>query len=146
VDHLGERHGVITPGEAHILSIPRGSLTEAEYREIQSHVVHTFQFLSQIPWTEELRRIPEIARSHHEKLDGSGYPKAVRGADIPIQSRMMAISDIFDALTAGDRPYKPALSVEQALDVLSEERRAGAIDPELLDVFIELRPWRQRTR
>jgi HD-GYP domain-containing protein (c-di-GMP phosphodiesterase class II) len=146
VDHLGERHGVITPGEAHILSIPRGSLTEAEYREIQSHVVHTFQFLSQIPWTEELRRVPEIARAHHEKLNGSGYPKAVRGADIPIQSRMMAISDIFDALTAGDRPYKPALSVEQALDVLSEERRAGAIDPELLDVFIELRPWRTRTR
>jgi HD-GYP domain-containing protein (c-di-GMP phosphodiesterase class II) len=146
VDHLGERHTVLTPGEARILSIARGSLTEEEYREIQSHVAHTFQFLSQIPWTRELRRVPDIARAHHEKLDGSGYPEGRRAAEIPIQSRMMTISDIFDALTASDRPYKAAVPVERALDILSDERRAGALDPSLLDLFVELKPWERRAR
>jgi hypothetical protein len=146
VDHLGERHSVITPDEARILSIPRGSLTEDEYRQIQSHVRHTFQFLSQIPWTRELRRVPDIARAHHEKLDGSGYPERRRGVEIPIQSRMMTISDIFDALTAHDRPYKAAVSLERALDILTEERQSGAVDPALLALFIDLKPWERRAR
>src|SRR5207244_1325064 len=89
------------------------------------HVVHTFQFLTQIPWTKELRRVPEIARSHHEKLDGSGYPYGARAEAIPVQSRMMAIADIYDALTASDRPYKKALRAEEALAILDAERRAG---------------------
>ncbi|HEV8440889.1 MAG TPA: HD domain-containing phosphohydrolase [Methylomirabilota bacterium] len=144
VDHLGERHTVVTPEEARILSIPRGSLTEDEYREIQSHVLHTFQFLSQIPWTKELRRVPHIARAHHEKLDGSGYPGGQRGGEIPIQSRMMTIADIFDALTASDRPYKAAIPVARALDILDHERRAGTIDSALLGLFIDLRPWERR--
>ena len=144
VDHLGDSHTVVTPEEARILSIPRGSLTEDEYRQIQSHVVHTFQFLSLIPWTRELSRVPEIARAHHEKLDGSGYPEGRRGAEIPIQSRMMTISDIFDALTATDRPYKAAVSVERALDILNHERRSGTIDPALLDLFIAIKPWPPR--
>ncbi len=144
VDHLGERHTLITPDEARILSIARGSLTEDEYRQIQSHVVHTYQFLRQIPWTRELRRIPEIARSHHEKLNGSGYPEGRRDTDIPVQARMMTISDIFDALTASDRPYKAAVSVERALDILDHERRAGAIDSALLDLFVTVEPWKRR--
>ena len=144
VDHLGERHTLITPDEARILSIARGSLTEEEYRQIQSHVVHTYQFLRQIPWTRELRRIPEIARSHHEKLNGSGYPEGRRDTDIPVQARMMTISDIFDALTASDRPYKAAVSVERALDILDHERRAGAIDSALLDLFVTVEPWKRR--
>ncbi len=143
VDHLGDGHTVITPEEANILSIPRGSLTPDEYRQIQSHVVHTFQFLSRIPWTKELARVPEIARAHHEKMDGSGYPEGRRGTTIPIQSRMMTISDIYDALTAADRPYKPAVSVERALDILKGERQSGAIDPALLDLFIAITPWQQ---
>ncbi len=84
---------------------------------------HTFQFLSQIPWTKELRRIPEIARSHHEKLDGTGYPVGKQSGDIPIQTRMMTIADIFDALTAADRPYKAAVPIEGALDILAQEAR-----------------------
>jgi hypothetical protein len=107
-DHRGQRRTVLTPEEASILAITKGSLTEIERREIQQHVVHTFQFLAQIPWTREFRRIPEIARSHHEKLDGSGYPFGFRGDQIPLQSRMMTIADIYDALTATDRPYKKA--------------------------------------
>ncbi|MBI2529396.1 MAG: GAF domain-containing protein [Candidatus Rokubacteria bacterium] len=144
-DHLGESQTVITPEEARILSIARGSLTPEEFAQIQSHVVHTFQFLSQIPWTRELKLVPEIARSHHEKLNGSGYPDRVKGGQIPIQSRMMTIADIFDALTASDRPYKAAVPVERALEILALERNSGALDPDLLDLFIALRPWESRS-
>ena len=138
-DHRGQRRTVLTPEEASILAITKGSLTEIERREIQQHVVHTFQFLAQIPWTREFRRIPEIARSHHEKLDGSGYPFGFRGDQIPLQSRMMTIADIYDALTATDRPYKKAVRVEEALDTLREEQRTGGLDGALLDLFIEAR-------
>jgi HD-GYP domain-containing protein (c-di-GMP phosphodiesterase class II) len=138
-DHRGRPRTVLTPEEASILAITKGSLTEGERREIQQHVVHTFQFLAQIPWTRDFRRIPEIARSHHEKLDGSGYPFGFRGDEIPLQSRMMTIADIYDALTATDRPYKKAVRVEEALDTLREEQRAGALDGALLDLFIDAR-------
>jgi hypothetical protein len=136
-DHLGNRESVITREEAEILSIPRGSLTAAEFKEIQSHVIHTYEFLTRIPWTREFRRIPEIARSHHEKLDGTGYPEGRVGGEIPVQSRMMTIADIYDALTAGDRPYKKGIAAPEALDILQHEQRAGHIDGELLDVFVE---------
>lgn len=140
-DYLGDTLTLITPEEARILAIPKGSLTPDEYRQIQSHVVHTYQFLKQIPWTKELRRVPEIARSHHEKLDGTGYPDGWRAQDIPVQTRMMTISDIFDALTSRDRPYKPAVPVERALDILGQERQAGALDGALLSLFIAVRAW-----
>jgi HD-GYP domain-containing protein (c-di-GMP phosphodiesterase class II) len=144
VDHRGARHAVITPEEAEILSISRGSLTPEEYRQIQSHVVHTYQFLREIPWTKPLKRVPEIARAHHEKLNGTGYPEGRRGREIPIQARMLTIADIFDALTARDRPYKAAVPVERALDILHEETRAGALDADLLALFVALKPWEQR--
>jgi HD-GYP domain-containing protein (c-di-GMP phosphodiesterase class II) len=137
---------LLTPDEARALAIPRGSLTEDEVREIRSHVVHTWEFLAQIPWTREFRRVPEIARSHHEKLDGSGYPRALTGEQIPVQSRIMTIADIFDALTAGDRPYKRAVPVEQALAILAEERRAGALDGELVDLFVDARIYERPLR
>lgn len=140
-EHQGSGQTLITPQEAEILAIPRGSLTEEEVREIRSHVVHTFQFLSQIPWTKEFRRIPDIARSHHEKLDGSGYPYAMKGDEIPLQSRIMTIADIFDALTASDRPYKKSVPFEQALAILDAERSAGAIDTALLELFIQARVY-----
>ena len=145
-DHRGRRRTLLTADETSVLAISRGSLTEAERREIQQHVVHTFQFLTQIPWTREFRRIPEIARSHHEKLDGSGYPFGARGDDIPVQSRMMTIADIYDALTASDRPYKKAIRAEEALDTLRGEQRAGALDGYLLDLFIEARVFERADR
>ena len=100
-------------------------------------MIHTYEFLARIPWTREFRRIPEIARSHHEKLDGTGYPEGRQGGEIPVQSRMMTIADIYDALTAGDRPYKKAISSAEALDILDHERQAGHLDGALLDVFVE---------
>ena len=144
-DHEGARHAILTADDARILAIPRGSLTAEELREVQSHVVHTFQFLARIPWTRELRRIPEIARSHHEKLDGSGYPYGLGAASIPVQARMMAIADIYDALTAADRPYKKAVPKEHAIDILVAEQRAGHLDAALLSLFLEAKVY-ERTR
>lgn len=119
------------------LSISKGSLNDQERLEIESHVTHSFRFLMQIPWTKELRRVPLIAYSHHERLDGTGYPRQVRSVEVPIQARMMSISDIYDALTAADRPYKPAVPPERALDILRSEARGGRIDTTLLDIFVE---------
>jgi HD-GYP domain-containing protein (c-di-GMP phosphodiesterase class II) len=144
-DHVGRSLSIISPEEADFLSIPRGTLTEAERKQIESHVVHTFQFLAQIPWTREIRNIPEIARSHHEKLNGSGYPYGMKGDQIPVQSRMMTVSDIYDALTAADRPYKRAISPARALDILDHERKAGNIDGVLLELFIDAKVY-ERTR
>lgn len=128
---------LLTPNEVQVLSIPRGSLSPTERREIESHVTHTFRFLAQIPWTRVLKRVPEIAYAHHEKLDGKGYPRAVPGDQIPVQSKMMAISDIYDALTASDRPYKKAVPHELALDILKKESESGQLDRELFKIFVE---------
>jgi len=142
----GHERALLTPIELACLSIPRGSLSEAERKEIESHVTHTFNFLSQIPWTRLLRRVPEIAYGHHEKLDGKGYPRSIPAPSIAVETRMMTISDIYDALTASDRPYKRALAPEKAIDILGEEAKRGQIDPTLLGVFIEAGVWRQTHR
>ena len=93
-DWDGQPRPLVTPDEARLLAIPKGSLDDTERRQIESHVVHTFNFLSQIPWTKEIRNIPLIARAHHEKLNGAGYPNKLAEAEIPFQSKMMTISDI----------------------------------------------------
>ncbi len=131
----------LTGDEARFLTIRKGSLDESERLEIESHVNHTYRFLQQIPWTEELQAIPTIAWGHHEKLDGRGYPRGVRGDDIPVQTRMMTISDIFDALTASDRPYKRAVPVESALDIMSNEVEGGMLDTELFQIFHEAKVY-----
>jgi HD-GYP domain-containing protein (c-di-GMP phosphodiesterase class II) len=135
----GSHRPMLTPGELRFLSIRKGNLDDDERREIESHVTHTFRFLEQIPWTPELRGIPAIAYGHHEKLNGQGYPRAVDAAAIPVQTRMMTISDIFDALTASDRPYKPAVPAERALEILDSEAREGMLDQDLLRTFIDAR-------
>ncbi|MBI3184007.1 MAG: GAF domain-containing protein [Myxococcales bacterium] len=136
-DARGAPQKLLLPSEVQVLSIPKGSLSSLERREIESHVTHTFRFLSQIPWTRALRRVPDIAYAHHEKLDGQGYPRAIQAEEIPVQSRMMAISDIYDALTASDRPYKKAVPHALALDILRKEAEQGQLDKELFRVFIE---------
>jgi HD-GYP domain-containing protein (c-di-GMP phosphodiesterase class II) len=133
----GERRGLVDPESLASLRIRRGSLSEAERLEIESHVTHTFRFLERIPWTRDLSGIPEIAYAHHERLSGRGYPRRLGAPDIPVQSRAMAIADVFDALTARDRPYKGAVPLEKSLDILREEARDGALDRPLLDLFIE---------
>jgi HD-GYP domain-containing protein (c-di-GMP phosphodiesterase class II) len=136
-DVEGTRQPFLSPNEVAALSIRKGSLSEKERREIESHVTHTFRFLSEIPWTGEFRRVPDIAYAHHEKMDGTGYPRRLKAVEIPIQSRMMAISDIFDALVAWDRPYKKAVPVGRALGILRDEAETGKLDRQILDVFID---------
>src|SRR5262249_47627893 len=136
----------LTAGEAGCLQIRRGSLTEQERGEINSHVVHSYNFLRRIPWSRTLRDVPDIGRSHHEKLDGTGYPNALRGRQIPIPARMMAISDIYDALTASDRPYKKAMPMEKALDILASDVKRGQLDGDLFHVFISARVWMRPQR
>ena len=102
-------------------------------------MVHSYRFLSQIPWTREIRQIPAIAVGHHEKLNGTGYPHKLSAAAIPLQTRMMTISDIFDALAAVDRPYKKAVPIERALDILKDAVNDGELDGVLFDLFVEAR-------
>src|SRR5262249_53665873 len=118
-DLEGQRQPYLTSDEVRFLTIRKGSLDERERLEIESHVNHTYRFLLQIPWTRELQNIPTIAYGHHEKLDGTGYPRKATGAMIPVQTRMMTISDIFDALTASDRPYKRAVPIPKAMDIMA---------------------------
>jgi HD-GYP domain-containing protein (c-di-GMP phosphodiesterase class II) len=128
--------------ELRALRVPRGTLADYERREIEAHVTHTFRFLSQIPWTAELRNVAEIAYGHHEKLNGLGYPRGLTATQLPVQVRMMTIADIFDALTATDRPYRRALPPERALDILRREADAGELDRDLLATFIESETFR----
>ena len=134
----------LSADEMRYLTIRKGSLDDAERHEIESHVSHTYQFLQRIPWTRELQEIPIIAYGHHEKLDGRGYPRRITGDAIPIQTRMMTISDIYDALTAQDRPYKRAVSHERALDILTTEVKEGQLDDDLFKLFIEGRVFQRQ--
>ena len=137
VDIDGHPQPYLTDDEVRYLTIRKGSLDETERLEIESHVTHTYRFLLQIPWTRELSQIPTIAYAHHEKLDGRGYPRKVTAPEIPVQTRMMTISDIFDALTAQDRPYKRAVPLQRALDIMREEVKGGALDGDLFRLFVE---------
>jgi HD-GYP domain-containing protein (c-di-GMP phosphodiesterase class II) len=133
----GSSYPLITEYEYNFLSIKKGSLDIKERLEMESHVEHTFQFLSKIPWTDGLKSIPKIAHAHHEKLNGKGYPRGLMAHEIPIQSKMMTIADIYDALTDKDRPYKKAIPVERALDILKMEVKDNHVDNDLLNVFID---------
>ena len=138
-DIAGNPHPMLEPQEFRFLSIRKGTLDPQERLEMESHVTHSFHFLTKIPWTPIMKGIPEIAYGHHEKLDGSGYPRGLTADQIPLQARMMTISDIFDALTAQDRPYKRAVPATTALDILHAEAEQGKLDRDLLDVFVTQR-------
>jgi HD-GYP domain-containing protein (c-di-GMP phosphodiesterase class II) len=144
-DLRGENRKLLEADEVDALSVKRGSLTPKEYEEITGHVTHTFKFLSRIPWGKALRRVPHIAGAHHERLNGTGYPHRLRAEEIPVQSKMMSIADIYDALTASDRPYKKAVPVERALDILDYGVKDQHLDPELVRIFKEARVWETKT-
>lgn len=128
----GAEQPLLTADELEKLSVRRGNLTDAERADIQSHVVHSYRFLRKIPFPASLARVPEIVYSHHEKMDGSGYPRGLAGEEILLQARILAVVDVFDALTAADRPYKKAMSALRATEVIEAETRAGAWDPDVV--------------
>ena len=133
----------LTPDELRFLQIPRGTLDDTERHEIESHAEETYRFLSNIPWTEDLGNLAAFALSHHEKLDGSGYPRRLKGDEIPVQVRMITIADIFDALTESDRPYKPAVPPDKALDIIRDEASAGRLDHDLVEIMIESKAYQR---
>ena len=133
----GALHPYLEPDEVAALQIRRGSLTEVERIEIERHVVHTTKFLREIPWGRRYADVPRIAGAHHEYLNGGGYPHRLGAGDIPVESRIMTIADIFDALTASDRPYKKAVPIDRAHGIIGSEVQAGKCDPDLFRVFVE---------
>lgn len=133
----GEEKQLITEDEMAQLMIPRGNLTQDERRWIEAHVTHTYDFLKRIPWTKHLKNVAKIAYSHHEKLDGTGYPQRLTKEQIPIQSQMLTIADIYDALTASDRPYKRRLPVHTVLQILKGDATKNKLNPELVELFAQ---------
>ncbi|NEQ38049.1 MAG: HD domain-containing protein [Okeania sp. SIO3I5] len=131
----GQIKPLITPDEMAQLTVPRGNLTPIERQAIEAHVTDSYKFLKQIPWTKNLQKIPEIAYGHHEKLDGSGYPRGLKENEISIQTQIIVIADIYDALTAGDRPYKQGLPVEVALGIMRSEAAQNKINSHFLELF-----------
>jgi HD-GYP domain-containing protein (c-di-GMP phosphodiesterase class II) len=131
----------LTRDELHFLQIASGTLDDDERAEVESHVDEGRLFLAVIPLTDDLKNLVAYACDHHEKLDGSGYPSGLRGDEIPLQARLITLADMFDALTQADRPYKPAIPVDEALGILRSEARAGRLDADLVEIMIESRAY-----
>jgi len=132
-----EEYEYLTDEEYKQLTLKTGTLSQDERNEIQQHVSHSFDFLRNIPWTDDLKQIPLIVYAHHERNDGSGYPNGLVESTIPIPSKMMAIADIFDALTSPERPYKKAMSIQVALNMLENDAKNNKIDLALFTIFRE---------
>lgn len=124
------------------LSIRRGTLTDAERLIINGHMVQTIRMLESLPFPQYLQRIPEYAGGHHERMDGRGYPRGVYAADMSIPARAMAIADVFEALTAKDRPYKPGKTLSQAMSIMGYMKRDNHLDPDLFDLFVRSGTYR----
>jgi hypothetical protein len=137
----GSRSPYLEPDELRYLQLARGTLDDRERAEVESHVKKTNIFLNGIPWTDDLKNLVTYASLHHEKLNGSGYPNRLRSEEIPIQTRLITLADMFDALTANDRPYKPAVTAEKALEIIRADADAGLLDRELVDVMAKSRVY-----
>jgi len=127
----------LTAEELENLTIRAGTLTQAERNTINHHIVATIRMLEKLPWPRHLRNVPEYAGGHHERMDGKGYPRGLTREQMSVQARVMGIADIFEALTASDRPYKPGMKLSQAVGIMERFRQNGHIDPDLFDVFLD---------
>jgi len=133
----GKTKPLLTQREIRQLMVTKGNLTPQERQKIETHVGNTYKFLEQIPWTKYLKDVPKIAYGHHEKLDGTGYPQGLIGSEIPFQTQMLTIADIYDALTAADRPYKRRLDITTAISILWSEAEKNRINPDLVELFFQ---------
>ena len=136
-DPTGEERSALSEDEVANLSIRAGTLTAEERAIINHHIVATIRMLEQLPWPKHLRKVPEYAGGHHERMDGKGYPKGLTREQMSVQARIMGIADIFEALTARDRPYKPGLKLSKAMEIMANFARGGHIDPDLFAVFVQ---------
>ena len=139
VDDSGEVRPLLTAEEVYNLQVARGTLTPEEREVINNHIVATIKMLESLPYPKHLRRVPEFAGGHHERMDGRGYPRGLKRHEMSVQARIMGIADIFEALTAGDRPYKDAMTLSQSLTILGRMKEDNHVDPDLFDVFIRER-------
>ncbi len=145
-DPQGQQASFLTPDEIENLSIRSGTLTLAERSIVNHHIVATIRMLESLPWPKHLRNVPEYAGGHHERMDGKGYPRGLVRAQLSWQARMLGLADIFEALTAADRPYKRPMTLSQALAVMRKMRDNGHIDPDLFDVFVHERVYLRYAR
>jgi HD-GYP domain-containing protein (c-di-GMP phosphodiesterase class II) len=137
VDLDGQTRPLLTDYEYENLAIARGNLTGKERKQIEQHIVDTWEILKRIPWPKDFRWVANLAACHHEKIDGSGYPWKLKGDDIPVGGQILAIVDIFEALTAKDRPYKPAIPVDKAIAIVQAEVDRGALNGKLWKLFLD---------
>jgi len=133
----GEEVPFLGADELENLTIPSGTLTAAERDIINHHIVATIRMLEQLPWPRHLKNVPEYAGGHHERMDGKGYPKGLKREQMSWQARIMGIADIFEALTAKDRPYKEGMTLSQALGILESFSLTGHIDADLHAIFVQ---------
>ena len=133
----GSEAPFLSDNELENLTIRAGTLTASERQTINHHIVATIRMLEQLPWPKHLKNVPEYAGGHHERMDGKGYPKGLVRDQMSWQARIMGISDIFEALTAKDRPYKEGMKLSQALSILEDFKKNGHIDPDLHEVFVK---------
>ncbi|SMC18065.1 HD-GYP domain, c-di-GMP phosphodiesterase class II (or its inactivated variant) [Andreprevotia lacus DSM 23236] len=138
----GQPRPLLTEDEIENLCIRKGTLTDAERQIINHHIEVTIQMLEALPWPKHLTRVPEYAGGHHERMDGKGYPRGLKREQMSVQARMMGIADIFEALTARDRPYKEGMKLSQALTILARMCKDQHIDPDLFDVFVRQNVWK----
>lgn len=138
-----QAHPLLTPEEIGNLGISRGTLTEEERLTINGHMVQTIAMLEALPFPRNLRRVPEYAGGHHEKMDGGGYPKGIYAGDMSIPARIMAVADVFEALTAQDRPYKKGKTLSEAMKIMGFMKRDNHLDPQLFDLFVRSGVYRR---
>ena len=143
LDQSGNTAHFLTDDEIENLSIPRGTLTGKEREIINYHIVATIKMLEALPWPKHLRHVPEYAGGHHERMDGKGYPRGLTRDQMSVQARVMGIADIFEALTARDRPYKKGKTLTESLQILGKFKEGGHIDPDLFDVFIRRKVYQR---
>jgi hypothetical protein len=143
LDPSGNTAHFLNDDEIENLSIPRGTLTGKEREIINYHIVATIKMLEALPWPKHLARVPEYAGGHHERMDGKGYPRGLTREQMSVQARVMGIADIFEALTAKDRPYKKGKTLTESLQILGKFKEGGHIDPDLFDVFIRQKVYQR---
>ncbi|MFH7319106.1 HD domain-containing phosphohydrolase [Desulfurivibrio sp. D14AmB] len=142
----GSPEPLLKEDELNNLLVRKGNLTSAERQTIENHAMVTYKMLKQLPFPKKLRHVAEYAAAHHEKLDGSGYPFRLKARDIPPQARIIAIADIFEALTSRDRPYKKAMPVSRALRIMTAMKNEGHIDPDIFDLFVKHKVYQEYAR
>ncbi len=146
IDSSGKSYKYLTEDEHLSLSVRKGNLTDRERKEIQGHILGTKKLLSKLPFPDKLKNVPFYASSHHEWMNGKGYPNGLKGDEIPLPARIMCVADVWDAVTAQDRPYKPPTPIDKACEILKNGAKFGEFDKDVVDLFLSERVWEKKSR